>query len=81
MQVKNYELKKAFYETLTEVQKRQFAAIICEELPHGGQVAICSLFNISHVTVNKGLKELKSGDFPDKNRIRREGGGRKKKDR
>jgi len=81
MQVKNYELKKAFFETLSEVQKRHFAAIICEDLPHGGQIAVCNLFNISHVTVHKGLKELMSGDLPDNNRIRKEGGGRKKKDR
>ena len=73
------EMKK-FYDTLSEKDKRRYAAIESLKLGHGGTVYISAVLGCSRKTITKGINELRS--LPDidglNNRIRRPGGGRKK---
>lgn len=65
---------------LNEAQKRIYLAAETNHLGRGGKTRIAKLIGVSHNTINKGQKELGSGTplKPDQ-RIRKEGGGRKKK--
>ena len=73
------EIKK-FYQTLSEKDKRRYAAIEALKLGHGGIIYIANVVGCNRDTVHEGIKELKamSSDSSgyDK-RIRRPGGGRK----
>lgn len=64
---------------LNEAQRRQFAALKAIELGRGGVSKVSRLTKMSHNTIDKGIKEVMN---PKKNRsadrIRKEGGGRKK---
>lgn len=84
MKVKPYppELEdqmKTFYQTLSEKDKRRYAAIEALKLGHGGIVYIAKVVGCDGDTVSAGIKDLKampSASKTDK-RIRRPGGGRK----
>ena len=81
MKIENLDIKKQFYKSLNERQRRQFAGQLALDLGHGGIKEVCEAFNINinPVTVRTVIQELKQGeDFPE-GRIRKEGGGRKKK--
>jgi len=71
-----------FYGTLSEKERRRYAAIEAGKLGHGGVTFISGLLGISRDTINEGTKELVnmclSPQMPD-GRQRRPGGGRKKK--
>ncbi|EQD53130.1 hypothetical protein B1A_12486 [mine drainage metagenome] len=43
-----------------EVQARRFAAAIALELGHGGVSRVVELTGMSHLTIDKGIKELKT---------------------
>ena len=79
MEILNLEIKKQFFDNLNERQKRQYAAIETSNLGYGGQLAISEAFEIAQKTINKGSQELLSKDTIPKGRIRKLGGGRKKK--
>lgn len=66
---------------LDERQKRVFLAAESKYLGRGGKAKLERLTGVSHNTINKGLMELAAGkgSFPVDARIRKEGGGRKKK--
>ena len=68
---------KAFYESLSEADRRRYAALESKKLGHGGQQYICKILQCDPGTVKKGMLELQKNLPPD-NRIRRPGGGRKK---
>lgn len=72
------EMKK-FYETLSEKDKRRYAAIEALKLGHGGIVYIAGVVGCDRDTVSEGIKELQA--LPENSgydkRIRRPGGGRK----
>lgn len=72
------EMKK-FYQTLSEKDKRRYAAIEALKLEHGGIIYIANVVGCDRDTVNEGIKELKSmpSDSGYDKRIRRPGGGRK----
>jgi len=75
------EMKK-FYGTLSEKDKRRYAAIEALKLGQGGRVYIARVLGGDRKTITKGIKEVKalpehSGDEP---RIRTAGGGRKRYD-
>lgn len=76
-------LKKldSFLPYLNEQQKRIYLALEAKYLGHGGKTKIEKLVGVSHNTINKGLKEIESGQagMLDDERLRKEGGGRKKK--
>lgn len=66
-----------FFNTLSEKDKRQYAAIESRKIGHGGQVYIAKILGISVSTITRGLREIKSQNLPPKDRTRRVGGGRK----
>ena len=84
MKVKPYpaeledEMKK-FYQTLSEKDKRRYAAIEALKLGHGGMVYIAHVVGCDRDTVSEGIRDLKTmpSDSSYDKRIRRPGGGRK----
>ncbi|EQD66259.1 Transposase, Rhodopirellula-type, partial [mine drainage metagenome] len=62
-----------------EVQARRFAAAIALEMGRGGVSKVVELTGMSHLTIDKGIKELKTAEkleVPE--RLRSPGGGRKR---
>ena len=62
-----------------EVQARRFAAAIALEMGRGGVSRVVELTGMSHLTIDKGIKELKETEkleVPE--RLRSPGGGRKR---
>ena len=74
------EKMNSFLPFLNEEQKRIYLATESIYIGRGGKAKIERLIGVSHNTINKGLKELRADTpiVPGK-RIRKEGGGRKKK--
>jgi DDE family transposase len=72
------ETMKKFYETLSEKDKRRYAAIEALKLGHGGQKYICEVLSCDPGTVKRGMEELQNGSEVTKERIRKFGGGGKK---
>ena len=79
MEILNLDIKKMFFDNLNECQKRHFAAILSKDLGHGGQITISKVLSIEADTIRRGLRELESKKLLPANRIRKAGGGRKKK--
>jgi len=77
--IDNLEMKKRFYESLNERQKRHFLAIEAKGLGRGGITFVSKAFESSRTTIHEGIQELDSGARLAINRVRKEGGGRKKK--
>ena len=72
------EHMKLFYDSLSEKDKRRYAAIEVKKLPFGGLAYLSRLFVCSPNTIKAGIAELtqpESFSLPD---IRRKGGGRKR---
>ena len=70
---------QAFYETLSEKDRRRYAAVEATKLGHGGIEYIAGVLGCSRRTIERGKRELEQlpeGDAPG--RIRRKGAGRKK---
>lgn len=63
---------------LNERQRRLWAASEALAIGHGGITAVARATGISRPTITAGIKELQKGDHLSENRVRREGGGRKK---
>jgi Rhodopirellula transposase DDE domain len=72
------ETMKKFYETLSEKDRRRYAAIEALKLGHGGQKYICEVLSCDPETVKRGREELQNGSNIPKERIREKGGGDKK---
>ena len=65
---------------LNEEQKRVYLATESIYLGRGGKAKLEKLIGVSHNTINRGLKEMKAGvSAVSTGRIRKEGGGRKRK--
>ncbi|MEW5837172.1 MAG: hypothetical protein AB1832_19100 [Pseudomonadota bacterium] len=74
------ERMRAFFETLSEKDRRRYAAVEARRLPHGGIEYLAEVFGCSRRTIERGLAELDQlPDDPAAGRVRRPGGGRKKK--
>jgi len=69
---------KSFYETLSEKDRRRYAAIEAMKLGYGGQKYICEILGCNPDTVKTGVEEFTRGISTDEDRIRRSGGGKKK---
>jgi hypothetical protein len=73
-----HEMKK-FYQTLSEKDKRRYAAVEARKLGHGGIVYIAGVLGCHRSTVSTGIDELEA--LPEasghEQRIRKRGGGRK----
>lgn len=70
------------FSQLNEKEKRFYASMEALRLGYGGQKYIVELFRISDYRVRAGITELNNPELLDeipKGKIRREGGGRKKK--
>jgi hypothetical protein len=70
---------RKFYRTLSEKDRRRYAAIEAQKLGYGGISYICRVLECNDRTVKRGTVELE-GELPDDDsRIRQPGGGRKSK--
>lgn len=71
---------KSFFVSLSEKDRRRFAAVEAERLGHGGVRRVAELLGCSTRTISRGLAELDSlRDDPAAGRVRRPGAGRKKR--
>lgn len=73
------QLMKTFFNTLSEKDKRRYAAVEAQKLGHGGIRYIASVLGCSRTTIHEGLADLES--LPKESsydpRLRQAGGGRK----
>lgn len=77
-EVENQMLK--FYHSLDESSQRRYAALEASKLGHGGKKYIKNLLSTSYPRISRGLSEYKEEALLGQNgRIRKEGGGRKRK--
>lgn len=68
---------RAFYYSLSEKDRRRYAAIEARKLGYGGQTYMASLLGCDRHTIALGLAELKDPDALAQSRIRQFGAGRK----
>jgi len=74
------ELIQAFSATLSEKDRRRFAALESQRFGHGGIAYVARLLDCSRRTVERGIAELTQlPEDPAAGRTRQKGGGRKKK--
>ena len=68
---------RKFYNTLSEKDKRRYAAIEAMKLDHGGITYIAHLLRCSRKTITQGIKDLESLSVEREYdaRIRQPGGG------
>ena len=72
--------KIVYYKSLSEKGRRLFLAQEYKSLGRGSQRYMAEVFGCSRITITKGIRKLdQSGSVLTKGRIRRAGGGRKKK--
>ena len=70
----------AFYQTLSERDRRRYVAVEAQRLGHGGITYVAQVFDCSARTIERGLAELAELPHdPAAGRVRRPGGGRKKR--
>lgn len=71
---------RAFWQTLSERDRRRFAALEVARLGHGGLEYIAEVLGCSTRTIERGAAELNQLPFdPAAGRVRRPGAGRKKR--
>ena len=71
---------RAFYATLSEKDQRRFVAVEARRIGFGGIEYVARVFGCSRKTVERGQVELDQLPHdPAAGRVRRPGGGRKKK--
>lgn len=74
--------RRQFFESLSEKDRRRFAAVEAERLGHGGIRRAAEELGCSTRTISRGLAELDAlDDDPAAGRVRRPGAGRKKRSR
>ena len=67
-----------YYNSLSEKERRRYAAIEAEKLGYGGRSYIVRLFGCRPDTIKRGFEDLESSELINEDRIRKKGGGRKK---
>jgi len=73
------QLLRQYYQSLSEKDRRRFAALEAIKLGHGGIRDIAQVLACDPHTVKDGMRELKQlPDDPVGSRVRKPGGGRKK---
>jgi hypothetical protein len=73
------ERLRDFAQTLSEKDRRRFAAIEAVQRGYGGIVYVADVLGCSTKTIERGIKELDHlQDDPAAGRVRRPGAGRKK---
>ena len=73
------EQMETFYQSLSEKDRRRYAAIEAKKLGYGGISYVCRLFKCDESSVKHGIKEFEQPLSGPNNRIRRAGAGRKRK--
>ena len=69
-----------FFCSLSEKDRRRYAALQAVQLGHGGIEYVASVLGCSTRTISRGMQELDQiPDDPAAGRVRRHGGGRKKR--
>ena len=64
---------KHFYESLSEKDRRRYAAVEAVKLGHGGVEYIAGLFGCDPKTIRQGQAELEGTDDLDTGRVRKKG--------
>ncbi len=72
---------KGFYETLSEKDKRSYAALEVLKLGHGGTEYIARVLGCDPKTIRRGRCDLENPPALAAGRVRSVGGGRKKTQR
>ena len=73
------QLLRQYYQSLSEKDRRRFAALEAIKLGHGGTRYIAKVLGCDPQTITDGMRELKQlPDDPAGSRVRKPGGGRKK---
>ena len=78
----NFDIEKynlLFYNNLSEKNKRLYASLEAMKIGYYGVNQVSEIYKIDKQTIRKGQKELLSENLVPANRIRKKGGGRKKK--
>ena len=70
---------KKFFESLTEKDRRRYAAVEALKLGNGGQKYICEILGCDPDTVKRGTEELVENEISVDEPIRKPGGGKKKR--
>lgn len=68
---------RAFYQSLSEKDRRRYAAIEAQKLGRGGRRYIAGVLGCDRHTIAQGVQELTDPSTLEQPRIRRAGGGRK----
>jgi len=72
------ELMRKFHATLSEKDRRRYAAVEAQKLGHGGITYISDVLGCAHSTITSGMQDLESlVDRSYDPRVRQSGGGRK----
>ncbi|MCI5158994.1 MAG: hypothetical protein D3906_11290 [Candidatus Electrothrix sp. AUS1_2] len=66
-----------FYDSLSEKDRRRYAAVEATKLGYGGITYICGVLHCDMDRVRRGIEELKQPPPEQEKRIRKPGGGRK----
>ena len=69
---------KRLFDSLSEDDRRRYAAVETTKLGHGGIEYIAQLLQCDPKTIRRGLAELDEAADLDTSRVRKKGGGRKK---
>lgn len=76
------ERMRGFYQTLSEKDRRRYAALEARQLGRGGTARVAAVLGCSTRTIERGAIELDQLPHdPAAGRVRRVGGGRKKRSR
>ena len=67
---------RQFYQSLSEKDRRRYAAIEAKKLGHGGIMYICRVFACQYRTVVRGMEDLEDQAALQQTAIRTSGGGR-----
>ena len=65
---------QALFASLSERDRRRYAATEALKLGHGGVCYLAALFGCSEKTIRRGIRELADLPEPNDGRVRRKGG-------
>lgn len=68
---------QAFFQTLSEKERRRYAAVEADKLGHGGIEYIVALFGVDAKTIRRGLQDLNDAQTLSQVGQRKKGGGEK----
>jgi hypothetical protein len=78
-EVSTENMMKSFYDSLSEKDRRRYAAVESCKLGHGGVTYVSSVLLCDEKTIQRGMIDLGSQEEMLKESIRNQGGGRKSK--